>query len=93
MLGAGVVGGLLGSVAPATMKPAYVGLTLIGFPIGFVVNGVILALLWFCVFTPIALFFRLTGRDSLQRAIEPSRSSYWVSRTSGGSRKQYLRQY
>jgi hypothetical protein len=52
-------------------------LTAVGFPIGFVLSFVLLGLLFFAVLTPIGLFFRLIGRDALQRRLEPERETYW----------------
>ena len=52
-------------------------LTAVGFPIGFVLSFVLLGLLFFAVLTPIGLFFRLIGRDALQRRLEPEAETYW----------------
>lgn len=93
LLGIALLCGILGTVAPIAMKPVYLALTVITFPIGFVMNGVILVLIWLCVFTPIALWFRISGRDVLERTLEPARATYWIPRATDRPRKQYLRQY
>ncbi|MFO1458480.1 MAG: hypothetical protein U1G08_03660 [Verrucomicrobiota bacterium] len=93
LLGLAVFCGVLGTVAPTAMKPVYLALTLLTFPIGFVVNWVILVVIWLGVFTPVALWFRIRGRDALQRTLEPSRTTYWIPRAAARPRKQYLRQY
>jgi hypothetical protein len=49
-----------------------------------VTNPVITALLFYLVFTPFALFFRLTGRDALRRRRDPAAASYWVPRDPPG---------
>ncbi len=74
---------LLGSVAPVLLKPAFIGLSVITFPIGFVMNFLVLGLLFYGIFTPMALIFRLFGRDAMERKIDKTQSSYWkkVQRT------------
>lgn len=52
---------------------AWMGL---GFCMGFVVSKIILTLIFFCIFTPVALVFRMMGRDALQRK-RIARDSYW----------------
>jgi hypothetical protein len=68
---------LLGSIAPRLLKPIFIGMSVITFPIGYVVNLVILSILFYGVFTPIAFFFRLIGRDTMERKYEASAQSYW----------------
>ena len=84
---------LLGLVAPKLLRPLYVGLMLISFPIGFVVSHVIMALLFYGLFTPIALIFRLIGRDALNRKFEPEATTYWVPHETGKEVKRYYRQF
>jgi hypothetical protein len=40
--------------------------------------------IFFVVFTPVALFMRLTGRDALARRYEPALPSYWKRRDPPG---------
>lgn len=49
-----------------------------------VTNPVITALLFYLVFTPFALFFRLTGRDALRLRPDPAAASYWIPRDPPG---------
>src|SRR5262245_51553273 len=59
---AGVIGPL-GLIWPQLLRWIYVGWMIAVFPIGWVVSRVVLAILFYGVFTPIGLAFRLTGRD------------------------------
>jgi hypothetical protein len=43
--------------------------------------------------TPVALFFRLTGRDPLRRQLDPSAPSYWTAKEQPQDMRRYLRQY
>ena len=84
---------VLAIVAPKLIKPLYLGLTLATFPIGFVVSHVLMGILYYGVFTPIGLLFRIIGRDSMHRKLEPQRASYWIERTPNKSIDRYFRQF
>ena len=90
-LGASV--GLLGLAAPAAVRPIYMFWMALALPIGWVVSHVILAVVYFGVFTPVALVFRLIGRDALQRRFDPAAPSYWVARDASASSENYLNQF
>ena len=53
---------------------------------------VLLGLLFYGVLTPIGLFFRLIGRDALQRRIEPERETYWQPHEQAKVRR-YFKQF
>lgn len=61
-------------------RAIYVVLMCVSFPIGFVFSSVLLVVIYFLVFTPIGLLFRLIGRDTMGRRLEPSRTTYWHER-------------
>jgi hypothetical protein len=46
----------------------YIALTIVGMPIGLVVSLILLAAFYFLLLTPLALVFRLIGRDPLYRS-------------------------
>ena len=87
-----VVGGL-GLVAPVAIRCIYVGCTMVAFPVGWVVSQAVLALIFYGVITPLALFFRVQGRDLLQRAPPRGRESLWVARSRPQDVRRYFRQY
>ena len=85
---------LIGSrIAPQTLRPLYVGLTAAALPIGFVVSHIIMAAVFYLVITPIALAFRVIGRDALQRRFEPERPTYWQPRRQPQDKARYFRQF
>jgi len=49
-----------------------------------IVSPVVMGAIFFIVFTPVAIFMRLTGRDALARAYEPASPSYWKRRDPPG---------
>ena len=71
LAGLALVVGLLGLVAPRLIRPIYVGWMIAAFPIGWVMSHVVQALILYGLFTPVALVFRLIGRDALYRAGGP----------------------
>jgi hypothetical protein len=84
--------GALAIVAPRSLRWLSVALTLLVLPIGMVVSFVIVAALFYLLFTPVALFFRLIGRDLMHRRFEPSAETYWTRRKPVTDVKRYLRQ-
>ncbi|MCU0782551.1 MAG: SxtJ family membrane protein [Verrucomicrobia bacterium] len=87
-----VVGGL-GLVSPTTIRWFYVGCMIVAFPIGWVVSLVMLAVMFYGVITPVALFFRLRGRDLLHRAPPRNVTSFWTPKTLPLDVRRYFRQY
>ena len=49
-------------------------------PIGFVIARVVMGV-FFGVVTPIALVFRVTGRDALERTLDRGAATYWRRRS------------
>jgi hypothetical protein len=90
--GLGALGGLLALLSPKALKPAFVALTLATMPIGLVVGELVLLVIYFAVFTPVALLFRLIGRDALERRFKPEQPSYWTPKTQATDVRQYFRQ-
>src|SRR5436305_10260310 len=50
---------LLGLAAPPLVRPVYLGLAYATAPIGWVVSYLLLGVVYFAIFTPLALVFRL----------------------------------
>lgn len=92
-----IAGGMalvLALLAPSVLKPLYKVVTAVAHKIGWVNTRVLLAVLYYLLFTPIAVVFRLFGRDPLDRKIEVSKDSYWVPRKqSPMDKKRYERQF
>jgi hypothetical protein len=85
--------GVVGLLAPKVIRPIYVGWMIAAFPIGWVISHLILGLIFFGLFTPLAFFFRLIGRDTLQRAPRRDAVTYYVPKTTPTDLASYLRQY
>jgi hypothetical protein len=85
--------GVWGCWRPGDLRPIFVGWMVLVFPIGWTVSLLVLATLFFAVFTPIGLFFRLTGRDFLGLRRDPAAASYWEPMKLNTDPKSYLNQF
>src|SRR3954454_21576870 len=92
--GLAAVSGLCAFTKPQFLRPVYVVLTLVTFPIGWTVSRLIVWLLYYGLMTPVACILRLAGRDRL-RLKRPTESpaSNWIERTGSEEPERYLRQY
>ena len=88
-----VGGRLVGAFRPAWLRPLFVGMSLVALPIGWTVSHLALAIVYFGVFTPVALVFRLMGRDALKRKLDRQAATYWEAYNPNQGRKRYLRQF
>lgn len=80
-------------VFPSGNRPIYIGLTLLAFPIGFVLSYVIMGTLFYVLITPVGLFFKLTGRDTMYRRFDPEAETYWFPARAGRPREHYFKQF
>ncbi len=79
----GVALAFVGTLAPAVVKPLFYGWMTMALALGYVMTRVLLTIFFFLVLTPVALIFRLIGRDALHRKLDRDAQSYWIP-------KQYL---
>ena len=91
MIGAGL--GLLGIFAPKLLKLVFIGLVLVSFPIGLIVGELVLLMIFVGVFLPMALLFRIIGRDALQRRMSVQSETFWVPRNAPANVRRYFQQY
>ncbi len=84
---------VIGLLAPSWLRPVYLVFVVLAFPIGWVVSHVLLAVVFYGVFTPIGLVMRLLGRDPLERRFDPEAPSYWVPCERQRSSEDYFRQF
>ena len=85
--------GLIGMIAPTTIRWIYVGWMAAVFPIGWIVSHVLLGVIYFGVFTPYAVIMRIRGRDRLERRFDPAASTYWSPHKQEHESKRYFRQF
>jgi hypothetical protein len=85
--------GIFSIVWPRANLATYLGLTLIGYPIGFVLSYLIMGFFFYGMITPIGLVFRLMGRDSMQRRFFPQAKSYWADARPSRPEESYFKQF
>jgi hypothetical protein len=85
--------GPLGLVWPAAIRPIWIGLLTLTFPIGWVVSHILLGVVYYGMFTPLSLFFKLIGRDLLTRRRPPQAETYWVPKPAVTDPRRYYRQF
>lgn len=49
-----------------------------------IVSPLVLGVIFYGVFTPVALVMRMAGRDAMKRRFEPAARTYWVERDPPG---------
>ena len=80
-------------LVPAVRRPIYLGWMYAFLPVGIVVSFVLLAAIYFLVFTPIGLLMRLTGRERLPRRFNSAAMTYWIKRPPARPPDAYFRQF
>ena len=89
----GGIGALVYYGVPPIRRPFVRLWTNVTYPIGWVLSHVILALVYYLVFTPIGLALRLFGRDAMERRLDPKASTYWKERPPAGDPARYFKQF
>jgi hypothetical protein len=85
--------GPLGLVWPSAVRPVFVAWMVLVFPIGWTSSRLLLAMVFYGLFTPLGLVLRWTGRDVLLRRFRPDQASYWIPRPAAGDVSRYFRAY
>ena len=91
--GVGTAASALFWLAPSLRRPLYMGWMYAAFPIGWMVFHLLLGIIFYAVFTPIGLFMRLLGHDSMCRRFDRRAKSYWMPRKENSDPKRYFRQF
>ncbi|MFO0974066.1 MAG: SxtJ family membrane protein [Phycisphaerae bacterium] len=67
---------VIGMIRPKSIRLVYAGLIALTLPIGWLVSNIMLRLIYYVIFTPVGLVFRMIGRDPLAIG-KPAGDSYW----------------
>jgi len=71
-------------VRPAVLSPLNKLWMKFGLLLAAIMNPIVLGILFFLVFTPMALLARLVGKDFLKLKRQPEAKSYWIARDPPG---------
>lgn len=88
-----VVVGVTGLVKPSLVRWIFVAWMVLAFPIGWAISGLMLLLMYYAILTPVAVVFRMRGRDLLRRQRPPTSASLWLPKEMPQDVRSYLRQY
>jgi len=89
----GAIVALAGWLRPSVVRPLFIGLTLVTFPIGLIVGELAMLLVYVLAFVPLAIVFRVIGRDTLQRRGTTDQKSFWQPRQPVSKIASYFRQF
>ncbi|MBN1472200.1 MAG: hypothetical protein JW925_10500 [Syntrophaceae bacterium] len=92
-VGTGITLFVLSRISTALIKPIYLVLILVTFPIGWLISHFFMALFYFGIVSLIALIFKIIGRDPLTRKYDKNTQTYWISYTKKKSENDYFRQF
>jgi hypothetical protein len=92
LLGLAFVVATGGLVFPAVLRPVFVGWMVVVYPMNWAVSRLLLAGVFYCLFTPLGLFFKLIGRDVLARRIRGDQETYWTDKPGAADVRSYFRQ-
>lgn len=81
---------VLGLVAPGLLRRVHRVWMTFALVLGFVMTKVILTLVYFLVFTPVALVLRLLGKHLLDPGPDPTMATYWKQRPAPESPREHL---
>ena len=85
--------GPLGITAPRLIRPVFIGSMALTYPIGWIVSRVMLGILFYGLFTPVALLFRARGRDELRLKPQRDAATYWATKPHATDKAEYLHQF
>ena len=92
LLAIGCVLAVIGCFFPRALRIPFLSLTVAATPLGLIIGELAMLLIYFGVFLPIGLCFRLLGRDALQLKMGRSQTTYWQARKPAGGPESYYRQ-
>ena len=91
--GLGALSAAFSLVFPRANAPLFVGLSLVAFPIGFVLSYVIMATLFYVVIAPVGFTLRAIGKDPLDRRFLSNTKTYWKDARPARAKADYFRQF
>ena len=74
-------------------RALFLGLSVLLLPLGFVISHALIAVIYYLVFTPLALVLRMTGRDVIGKRLDRGAASYWHHRDGRRPLSSYFKLY
>jgi hypothetical protein len=73
--------GVWAALRPDSLRPVYNAWMRFGLMMSRIVTPLIMAIVFFALITPVAVLFRLIGRDAMDRKLSPTTDTYRVEST------------
>ncbi len=93
VIAVGVVVAVLGMVVPRSIRPLFIALNVVSYPMAWVSSHVLMAIIFYLVVTPLAVIMKLSGRDPMERRFDASVRTYWKRRPDQVDSSRYFRQF
>lgn len=93
LLGASAFFAFFAAFAPMALLPVYRLWVKFAMAMAWVNTRLLLGLVFYLVITPIAVVFRIIGKDPLDRAIDKKAETYWKNREPVRDLSRYEEQY
>lgn len=90
---AGVLTYVLGRISTKLIKPIFLAMIMLTFPIGWFFSHLMMALFYYGIITTVGMIFRLINRDALCRKCDPNADTYWIPCKNKRTAKDYFRQF
>ena len=78
---------------PRWVAPVFTAAMVATFPLAWIVSFAVLAVVFYALITPLALLFRLIGRDVLNLHPRQNQDSHWQAKPSAEHPQRYLQQH
>lgn len=85
---------IISFISPNFLGPLNKLWFLLGIFLGKIISPIVLGIIYFCIFTPISIFFKLISRDELNLKFHKGINSYWIKKDSkNNSTQSFKNQY
>ncbi|MEE2777668.1 MAG: SxtJ family membrane protein [Acidobacteriota bacterium] len=93
LVGFGLAVAVVGVPIPTVARWVWLATMVAVFPIGFVLSHVLLAVVYYVLFTLVGLALRIAGKDPMTRELDRDAKTYWITRDKTIDIERYFRQY
>jgi carbamoyltransferase len=90
---AGVLLMWIGSLRPRWLAPIFSAWMTLVSPLAWLTSAALMAIVFYGLITPLALIFRLRGREALDLAFGSDQDSYWREKPAAKDARQYRKQF
>ncbi len=89
----GCIIAIVSFVCPRLVRPLFVALTMLAIPLGLIVGELAMLLIYFFLFLPTGLCFRILHRDRLKLKLDRTAETYWEDKAQPRDVASYYRRY